>query len=166
VTGRLFRAKKAPRPLFAPPHSYIERVDFVYRVFSVMSIAFGEIATKLGKEGVNETAYRSGCRPQSDATPAPHAQANNFCHEIPRLAIRQNVYFRNAVHGILESVAGSASVRYRCFTGSKGISGTLRQLLGCPRVKMNGPQVADDGLPHLVLSHKVLTLEQGFPAHT
>jgi len=36
-----------------------------------------------------------------------------FCHEIPRFAIRQNVYFRNAGHGILEPAAGSASVRQR-----------------------------------------------------
>jgi hypothetical protein len=101
VTGRLFRAKTAPRPLFAPPHSYIGRVNFVYRVFSVMSIAFGETATKRTKEGTNETGLQVGVCPQSDATPAPHAQANIFCHEIPRLAIRQNVYFRNAGHGIL-----------------------------------------------------------------
>jgi hypothetical protein len=53
VTGRLFRAKTAPRPLFAPPHSYIERVNSVYRVFSVMSIALGEIAKKLIKEAAN-----------------------------------------------------------------------------------------------------------------
>jgi hypothetical protein len=113
VTGRLFRAKTAPRPLFAPPHSYIDRVNFVDRVFSVMSIAFGEIATKLSKEGANGTGLQVGVSPPVRRHPGPHAQANIFCHEIPRLAIRQNVYFRNAGHGILKSVAGSSSVRYR-----------------------------------------------------
>lgn len=52
MTGRLFRAKTAPRSLFAPPHCYIERVNFV-RVFSVMSFAFGEIAKKVTKEEPN-----------------------------------------------------------------------------------------------------------------
>ena len=46
-----------------------------------------------------------------------------------------------------------------CFSGLRGISGTLRQLVESRRVKMNKTHVADDGLPHLVLSHKDLTLE-------
>jgi hypothetical protein len=53
VTGRLFRAKTAPRPLFAPPHSYIDSVNFVYRVFSVRSFAIGDIAKKITKEEAN-----------------------------------------------------------------------------------------------------------------
>ena len=124
-----------------------------------MSIAFGEIATKLTKEGANGTGLQVGVSPPVRRHPGPHAQANIFCHEIPRLAIRQNVYFRNAGHGILESVAGSSSVRYRALVDREESPGTLRQLLGCRRVKMNKTQVVDDGLPHLVLSHKALTLE-------
>jgi hypothetical protein len=78
VTGRLFRAKTAPRPLFVPPHSYIDRVNFVYQVFSVMSIAFGVIATKLTKEGANETGLQVGVSPPVRRHPAPHAQAKYF----------------------------------------------------------------------------------------
>jgi hypothetical protein len=53
LTGRLFRAKMAPRPLFAPPYSYIAGVDFVYRVFSVMSIGIGATAKRLTREVAN-----------------------------------------------------------------------------------------------------------------
>jgi hypothetical protein len=42
---------------------------------------------------MSEEVYRSGCRPQIDATPAPHAQALIFCHEISHVAIRKNLYF-------------------------------------------------------------------------
>jgi hypothetical protein len=40
----------APRPLFAPPYSYIAGVDFVYRVFSVMSIGIAATAKRLTRE--------------------------------------------------------------------------------------------------------------------
>jgi hypothetical protein len=53
VTGRLFRAKTAPRPLFAPPYSYRVQIDFVYRVFSVMSLGIGDGAKKLTKKEAN-----------------------------------------------------------------------------------------------------------------
>jgi hypothetical protein len=53
VTGRLFRAKTAPRRLFAPPYSYIVHVHFVYRAFSVMSGGFGDMAKKLTKQEAN-----------------------------------------------------------------------------------------------------------------
>jgi len=78
VTGRLFRAKTAPRPLFAPPHSYIDRVNFVYRVFSVMSIAFGEIATKLTKEGANGIGLQVGVSPPVRRHPGPPCSSEYF----------------------------------------------------------------------------------------
>jgi hypothetical protein len=71
VTGRLFRAKTAPRSLFAPTYSYIERVNFVYRVFSVMSIAFGEIAKKLTKEAAHGIGLQVGVSPPVRRHPGP-----------------------------------------------------------------------------------------------
>jgi len=81
LTGRLFRAKTAPRPLFAPPHFYIDRVNFVYRVFSVMSIAFGEIATKLTEEEANRTGR--GVAPSQTPPRPPMLKRMFFATKFP-----------------------------------------------------------------------------------